>query len=233
MSADPGAVLVAVYRARNAALVEDLIAPALAAGYEARLWALDRPARELAATTLGSGPAGRFELVNRLVADGDLRGRTLVVADDDARFSRGTLVEFLELMRRYRLDLAQPAHGRGSHWTHPITRAEPLTVARETTFVEIGPLFAVAPPWVPRVCPFPELGMGWGLELDWLRLHDEGCRLGIVDRTRIVHLAPVGESYAKNEEGARVRAAFDALGLSAWADVQHTLRRWRPWQRPS
>ena len=34
--------------------------------------------------------------------------------------------------------------------------------------------------------------MGWGVELDWLDLHKEGCVLGIVDAVRVRHEGRAG-----------------------------------------
>lgn len=220
------AVVVGVYRSRNAAVLDEVLAPAREAGFEIRLWALDDAERRLDPWTLGSGAGGKFALVNRLRAAGDLGDRALVVADDDFRFARGTIVDFLSIARRCGFDLAQPAHDRRSFATYPITRAKPFTLARETTFVEIGPLFAVSPPWLSRVTPFPEVGMGWGLELEWVQLQREGCRLGIVDETRIRHLAPVAEGYDAAAEREREREKLEELGVASYAEVQNTLRRW-------
>ena len=73
----------------------------------------------------------------------------------------------------------------GREVSHGITRAQPRSRARLTTFVESGPLVAIAPEWVDRVTAAPAWrGMGWGLELDWIDLQAEGCRLGIVDAVR-------------------------------------------------
>ena len=104
------------------------------------------------------------------------------------------------------LGLAQPAHAAGSEVSHGITRAQPRSRARLTTFVESGPCVAIAPAWTDRVLPLPrERGMGWGLELDWIDLAAEGCRLGIVDAVQVIHLGKVGGTYDDTASGARMR----------------------------
>ena len=105
-------------------------------------------------------------------------------------------------------------------------------MARLTTFVESGPLVAVAPEWVERVTPLPVWrGMGWGLELEWIDLRAEGCRLGIVDATTVVHLAPVAQEYDTTALRARLREELAARGASDWGPLQQTLATWRPWRR--
>jgi hypothetical protein len=105
-------------------------------------------------------------------------------------------------------------------------------VARRTTFVEIGPLFAARKPWGTEVVPFPdEHSMGWGLELDWFDLEARGARLGIVDAVPVRHLAPVGVGYAKQEQLQRLRELLRARGLASLSEVQRELATWRPWHR--
>ena len=222
-----------VYRRRNAAVVERLLAPALARAWTVGLWALDEPDPSLADLTAGSGPGTKFELVNRLLAErGPAAEDHVVVADDDAVFVRGNLVSFVATAARAELDLAQPGHVPWSNISHRITWMRPLSRARLTSFVEIGPIFAVAPAWRDRVVPFPEdVGMGWGLELQWIDLRDEGCRLGIVDSTPVRHLSRFATAYAPDEEIERLTKLLEERGASGWAGLRRTLATWRPWQR--
>jgi hypothetical protein len=229
---EPAAVY-SVYRRRNAAVLERLLAPALARNWTVGLWALDKPHSRLADFTAGSGPGMKFDLVNRLLEDTRPNPtQPVVVADDDAEFVRGDVASFLENMAAARLDLAQPAHVLRSNISHRITWRRPLSRARLTTFVEIGPLFAVTPEWRDRIMPFPqEIGMGWGLELDWMDLRADGCRLGIVDRTPIRHLSPFAAAYAPEDEIAKLTRLLDERGAPGWRGLRRTLGTWRPWQR--
>jgi hypothetical protein len=103
---------------------------------------------------------------------------------------------------------------------------------RLTTFVESGPLVAIAPEWVERVTPLPVWrGMGWGIELEWIDLGAEGCRLGIVDATPVTHLGKVSGGYDDTELRARMRAELAARGVDDWGPLQETLATWRPWRR--
>jgi hypothetical protein len=222
----------AVYRQRNAAVLQRLLAPALDAGWVAHLWALDERSPPLDRLTAGVGPGTKFELVNRLVEEAPPQpGAHVVVTDDDARFVRGNLVAFVAKAAAAGLGLAQPAHVLWSNISHRITWMRPFSSARLTTFVEIGPIFAVAPAWRDRVLPFPDdVGMGWGLELQWMDLREDGCRLGIVDATPIRHLSRFATAYEPDGEIAKLTRLLEERGAPGWQGLRKTLATWRPWR---
>jgi hypothetical protein len=224
----PGS-LICVYRARNARLVERLVTPAARLGMSVGLWALDEPAPALSEWTVGRGAGLRMALLNRLwegVGRG-VRG-PLVVADDDIAFTSGGFTELLAAAERCGFDLSQPAHDAWSKWSIRLTRGRLLSLARSTTFVEIGPLVVVAEECVSKIVPFPDdFGMGWGLDFLWRDLLEEGSRFGIVDSVRIRHLPERG--YDKQPERARVRAILKSRGIRDAGDVQRCLGVWRPW----
>ncbi len=224
--------IVGVYRARNAETVENLLRPALDAGWRAAWWALDEVAPNLAPITVGAGPGEKLPLLNAALTTLEPTGGPLLLSDDDYSFTTGSLVRFLELAAQARLDISQPAHAPGSHVSHGITRAVRRSSARLTTFVESGPLVAIAAAWQHGVLPLPdERGMGWGIELDWMDLQERGCRLGIVDRTTITHLGKVGEDYDDAPLRARLREEFAARGVEDWRPLQQERGIWRPWRR--
>jgi hypothetical protein len=87
----------AVYRARNAALVEQILS-GRADGWNVHLWALDEVAPRLAGLTRGSGKGGKAELLQRLLDDhAPAPSSWIVLSDDDYRFRRGSLVDLLGL----------------------------------------------------------------------------------------------------------------------------------------
>jgi hypothetical protein len=226
------ATVYCVYRRRNTGIVEQLLEPVLAAGWQVGLWALDEPDPSLEAHTAGHGAGTKFELVNRLLAERPPPPGYVVVADDDAIFARGDLRVFVETAEAGRLDLAQPAHVYRSNISHRLTWRRPLSRVRLTTFVEIGPIFAVSELWRDRVMPFPDgIGMGWGLELDWIDLQEDGCRLGIVDSTPIRHLSPFAAAYPADDEIARLTRLLEERGAPGWRGLRRTLATWRPWRR--
>lgn len=225
------ASLIGVYRSRNADRVRRLVEPALVEGWSVAWWALDDVVGDLAGVTVGSGSGAKLPLLNELLRRSGSRAEWLVVSDDDVTFERGDVVGLVSLCTRAGLDLAQPAR-TDSAVDHEITTARRLSLARRTSFVEIGPLFVVGPGWRDRIVPFPEeRGMGWGLELEWHELHREGCALGIVDAVRVRHEGFRGEDYDDRTEVHRVHEELATRGFGGWSDVQSTLATWRPWQR--
>jgi hypothetical protein len=223
-----------IYRQKNAVRFATFLRQQ-AARAQVALWGLDGEHPDLAAMTVGTGAGSKFELLNQILERNPPRpGDDIVVTDDDITLSPGGLRALLALGRRADFGLYQPAHGRHSTASHAITRRRHGVVARETTFVEIGPVFVVAPGTAHLVLPFPaDAGMGWGLELQWTRLRDRGLRMGIVDAIRVDHPDTPGSTYADGVEAsekARERALLDELGLAKIAEAQQLIETWWPWQ---
>lgn len=224
--------LVCVYRQARERFVACLVEQASNLRMAIALWALDTPVSALSRLTVGCGPGPRLQLLNRLCAalPPSAVGQ-LVVSDDDVEFARGNLGELLGLADACGFGLAQPAHAPRSFANHWITKARPLTLARVTTFVEVGPMIVISPHWRTSVVPFPEeFGMGWGLDLLWPELQERGCRLGIVDGVSLRHLSRAGGQYGSTAEGQRVRSILRERGADTIASHQRTLAAWRLWQ---
>jgi hypothetical protein len=137
---------------------------------------------------------GKFENLNGLV---DAGADWLLVVDDDVALPDRFLDRFVAVCEKYKLDLAQPAQTLASHAAWRVVRRRPFALARETRFVEIGPVTAFSRRVAAELLPFPPLRYGWGLDLHWSALAAErGWRLGIVDALPVRHeSAPVGSSY--------------------------------------
>ena len=73
--------------------------------------------------------------------------------------------------------------------------------------------------------------MGWGLELVWAQLRDQGFRLGVVDAVSITHAGDIGAAYESDEEAARVREMLADRGYTRWGQYTRTLERHWLWQR--
>jgi GT2 family glycosyltransferase len=156
------------------------------------------------------GERGKFENLNGLLAAHPPGAYDwLLVIDDDVALPRGFLDSFLCAAERTGLKLAQPAHRLYSHAAWPVTRRHPGATARETTFVEIGPVTAFHRDSFDVLLPFPEgLPMGWGLDVHWAAVAAEhGWPIGIVDATPIGHTQrPAGSGYARDAAEAQARA---------------------------
>jgi hypothetical protein len=177
------------------------------------LGATGAPDDRLAEHTVASGlQGGKFQNLNRVLAEaGGSAFDWLVVLDDDLRLPPRFLDRFVSLCERFRLDLAQPAQTLRSHSAWKATRRRPLSLVRETRFVEIGPLTAFARRAASELLPFPELRFGWGLDLHWAALAEQrGWRLGVVDALPVRHESRlVAAGYSRDE------AVAEAAGFLA------------------
>jgi hypothetical protein len=155
----------------------------------------------------------------------------LIVFDDDIELPGGFLDRFLFLAERFRLDLAQPAHRRASHAGWQVTRRRPGSVARETQFVEIGPLTAFAASTFSTLLPFPPLRMGWGLDAHWAAIAKQrGWHCGVIDAVPLSHrAAPAAEAYSRERTIAEAKAFLAQRPYLPASEAQRTLAVHRRW----
>ena len=193
--------------------------------------------------TCTPGTRGKFENLNLLLAAqvGGNVGRGgrgpnpdhdwLLVIDDDVELPRGFLDRFLFLCERFSLTLAQPAHRLNSHAAWPVTRRHAGSVVRETSFVEIGPVTAFASRAFPVLLPFPEMRMGWGLDLHWAALaREHEWRCGVVDALAIGHrVAPAAAGYARADAVAEARSFLAERPYMSAREADRTLTTHRRW----
>jgi GT2 family glycosyltransferase len=178
------------------------------------------------------GSRGKFENLNRLLAEHATAGHDwLLVIDDDVELPRGFLDRFLFLCERFSLTLAQPAHRLSSHAAWPVTRRRPGSAVRETSFVEIGPVTAFASAAFDVLLPFPELRMGWGLDVHWAALaREHGWRCGVVDAVAIGHrIAPAAAGYARADAVAEARTFLAERPYLSAREADRTLTTHRSW----
>jgi GT2 family glycosyltransferase len=178
------------------------------------------------------GALGKFQNLNRLLA-AHPAGECdwLLVIDDDVVLPRGFLDRLLFLAERLRFDLVQPAHRARSHAAWRVTRRRTGSVARQTPFVEIGPVTALARVTLPALLPFPEVRMGWGLDLHWAALaRQHGWRCGVLDAVAIAHTAaPAGEAYSREAAVAEARRLLAERPHLGAREAQTTLLTHRHW----
>jgi GT2 family glycosyltransferase len=175
---------------------------------------------------------GKFENLNRLLAEHPAEGHDwLLLLDDDIELSHGFLDRFLFLCERFSLQLAQPAHRLSSHAAWPQTRRHPASVARDTRFVEIGPLTALASETFPELLPFPALRMGWGLDAHWAAVaREHGWRMGVIDAVTIRHRAvPAAERYSREQAIDEARAFLKGRAYVTAEEAKRTLATHRRW----
>jgi hypothetical protein len=178
------------------------------------------------------GGRGKFENLNRLLAEHPAgESDWLLVIDDDVALPNGFVDRFLFICERFSLQLAQPAHRLRSHAAWPQTRRRARAVAREVSFVEIGPVTAFARATFPVLLPFPELRMGWGLDAHWAAIaRDQGWRCGVIDAVSIRHCAaPAADAYSREAAIAEAREFLAASPYLSAGEAQRTLTTHRRW----
>jgi hypothetical protein len=193
---------------------------------------LRRSRHTLELHTRAPAGAGKFEVLNLLLAEHPPPGHDwLLVLDDDVELPRGFLDRLLFLCDRFQLQLAQPAHRLNSHAAWTQTRRHARSVVRETGFVEIGPVTAFAAATFSTLLPFPDLRMGWGLDMHWAALaRSHGWRCGVVDAVTIRHrAAPVGEAYSHQAAIAEARAFLAERPYLSASEAHRTLLTHRRW----
>lgn len=150
---------------------------------------------------------GKFENLNAILEGRDPAARDwLLVVDDDVVLPDRFLDRFVAICEALDFALAQPAQTWRSHAAWPITRRRGGSIARETRYVEIGPVTAFRADATAELFPFPPLRYGWGLDVHWAALASEHAwKLGIVDALPVRHdRAPVATGYS--HEGAVAEA---------------------------
>jgi hypothetical protein len=167
---------------------------------EFALGAAGSPAPALAELTAADHlSGGKFENLNAALAarEGPAYDWLLVV-DDDVLLPGHFLDRFIAICEALDFGLAQPAQTARSHAGWRITRRRGGLVARETRYVEIGPVTAFRADVAAELVPFPPLRYGWGLDVHWSAIaRERGWRLGVVDALPVRHdIAPVAASYS-------------------------------------
>jgi len=228
----PPLLFLMVYRMKNVQLVK-LLLQQVGADTDVRLWALDEIAPELSSHTLGCGPGVRFSHLNRLYNEAPIReGSWVILADDDVFFSRGSLGKTINLMKRAGFSLAQPGQSAFGWWSSLFIVARPFHVARDTNYVEQGPLVIADPEFSKQIFPLPDDNdMGWGIEAEWFRLGEGRFRAGIIDECHIVHWSRSATSYTAEHEGERMQARLSRSGVSSIWELQSANECWWKWRQ--
>lgn len=226
-ASERASVVALIYRAKNARVVRGLLNQ-LPRGVDARLWALDDVADDLAPYTVGSGRGAKFELLTKLLECRPINERAMVVVSDDDVILVDCLFEDIFLLMDVAgLGLAQPTHHWSSWLTHLHSLPRPHTKVSLTSFVEIGPIFIISPEWVkPVAASFRGAAMGWGLEARWSNLQSFGLRLGLVDECRMAHFAAPAKTYDRTEAFTSMRAILTETRVGYLENLMRRHGRW-------
>jgi hypothetical protein len=141
----------------------------------------------------------RFQLLNQLLTTADEIEQYdyVFLLDDDIWLPESFVEPFLDIQERLQLGMAQPARTSESSYTFPIVLQQPGLLARETNFVEVGPLISFSRGTFRLVYPFDDAsGMGWGLEYMWaFAMRENGIKMGIVDALAVKHTLRPSATY--------------------------------------
>jgi hypothetical protein len=209
--------------------VERTDAPNILAAAHAEL---QRSRHEVQFVSTAVGERGKFENLDALLEREPATGHDwLLLLDDDVRLPRDFLDVFVFLSERFDFALAQPAHRWRSHAAWAVTRRRPGVVARQTRFVEIGPVSALRADTFSELTPFPALRFGWGLDAHWSAVAAaRGWRTGIIDATPVDHgIRRIASSYDPGAAIAEARAFLADRPYTRAAEAQQTLATHRRW----
>jgi len=183
-------------------------------------------------TAIQSGTAdrGKFENLNALLAGRHAAAHDwLLVIDDDVRLPRHFLDGLLAAAEALDLALVQPAHRARSHAAWSVTRRQPGVIARETGFVEIGPVTALRRDTFSTFLPFPPLHFGWGLDLHWAALAQRGpWKLGVVDAVAIAHRSrAIASTYGHGDAVAEAESFLRSRDYVPAVQANRTIATYR------
>lgn len=195
-------------------------------GVEAELQRSRHQVRLAFGSTADHG-GGKFQNLNAILeeAGSDDEDWTLVV-DDDVVLPDRFLDRMLGVCERFELELAQPAQTLASHGAWDVTRRRARPLARETRFVEIGPVTLLGRAATSELMPFPDLRFGWGLDLHWAALaRERAWRLGVVDGLPVRHdLQGVAAGYPHDEAVAEAQVFLSGREFVPAAEAGQTVR---------
>ena len=173
---------------------------------------------------------GKFQNLNAILEEAGREDEDwLIVVDDDVVLADAFVDRMLGVCERFGLQLAQPALTRASHGAWDVTRRRARPLARETRFVEIGPVTLIAREVAAELVPFPDLRFGWGLDLHWAALaRERGWRLGVVDALPVRHdLAGVASAYPRADAVAEAQSFLSGREFVPASEAGETVRELR------
>jgi hypothetical protein len=150
----------------------------------------------------------KWLLLERLVRDAPDQGFDYVLfCDDDIWMGRGFLDALIGLQQAHGFAIAQPARTWRSYTDWPIVRRRLGLTARQTGFIESGPVVSMSHAFFDLATPFStDSPMGWGYDLVWPKTAEKaGLTMGIIDAVPVDHsFRPRSQLYSYDKEIARM-----------------------------
>ena len=103
---------------------------------------------------------------------------------------------------------------------------------RRRAFERIGPVTAFQAATFDVLLPFPELRVGWGLDVHWSAVASEqGWRLGVIDATPIRHATrQIAACYDREQAIREAREFLSQRAYTKAADAARTRTVHRSWR---
>jgi hypothetical protein len=164
--------------------------------------AMSRSKRHRVTTAVAPmAPVGKFDNIARAIAGHDLsQFDWLLVTDDDVDIPEDFLDLLVYFGHAHALKLLMPAHKFCSHSSARLIERRWGCLARQTRFVENGPVTLFHRDTFAALIPFPSLRWAWGIDVFWSHVAmQHGWKMGVIDAAALKHLRPVGNSYDRNE----------------------------------
>jgi hypothetical protein len=191
------------------------------------------PCDEVAAVTVRrlNQYVPKWQLVNELIVSDDFNQFDyFMICDDDVLFGKRFLDNFIAEQESLDFALAQPARTWRSITDHAIVRRRLFTRARQTNFVEIGPVVSFRCDFLKAVYPFDlESPMGWGYDLTWpITARELGVPIGIIDQVPVDHsLRPPATLYSGHQHFDLMNSYLSKRPHMTWGEAFQTLRIFR------
>ena len=153
----------------------------------------------------------KFQLINELLAKEDSTQYDYVLLiDDDIVLPDRFIDQFISLQSDLDFSIAQPARTSNSYINLPIVEQQRGVLARQTLFVEIGPVVSFHKSVYDLVFPFDMTSaMGWGYGNVWsYLLAQNNLKMGIIDNVAVDHSLRKPLAYYNWKETDRERTAL-------------------------
>jgi len=171
------------------------------------------PTKQVADVTVGTilREKSKSQIMNELLSKEDLsKYEFVLLTDDDIVLPHRFLDQFISLQERLGFSIAQPARTSNSYIDHPIVEQQPGVLARQTLFVEIGPVVSFHKSAYDLVFPFDlTSSMGWGYENVWAyRVAQRQMKMGIIDGVPVDHSLRKPVAYYRWDDADSQRKKF-------------------------
>ena len=158
-----------------------------------------------------TGRSPKFQIINELLQKEDLSNFDyVIICDDDIILPQNFIDSYITLHSKLGFAIAQPARTVNSYIDHPIVEKHTGVHARQTQFVEIGPVTSFHQSAYDFIFPFDLTSpMGWGYENVWAyEITRRYLKMGIIDGVCVDHSLRKPVANYEWDQADRERSAY-------------------------